>query len=170
MIVGGVLVFRHLSSQAPVKPSPHRQALPETARSEVYLYFSSGDETYLSTERRSMALPEDVVGRAKAIVSALIEGPTGALTRTLPTETKLLALYVDENGVGYVDFDKAVKDNHPGGSLTELLSIYSVVNSLCLNLAEIQAVKILIEGQDAQTLAGHIDIRYPLKPDLLMVK
>ncbi|MBW2107941.1 MAG: GerMN domain-containing protein [Deltaproteobacteria bacterium] len=170
VVTGAVFVFRHLSSQVPVRPTSHRQAFPKTARPEVYLYFSGGDESHLSAERRSMVLPERVVDRAKAIVTALIEGPTGPLTRTLPAETELLALYVDENGVGYVDFNKAVRDNHPGGSLTELLSIYSVVNSLCLNMPEIQAVKILIEGRDAQTLAGHIDIRYPLRADLLLVK
>ena len=63
-----------------------------------------------------------------------------------------------------------VSEKHPGGTLTELLSIYSVVNTLSLNISEIEAVKFLIEGREAKTLAGHIDLRYPFEPDLLMIK
>ena len=52
----------------------------------------------------------------------------------------------------------------------ERLSIYSIVNSLILNVSEIQMVKILINGKDALTLAGHIDLRFPLKADMLLIR
>jgi spore germination protein GerM len=144
--------------------------IPKAAKSTVHLYFSAMENSHLTAENRAMALPDDLVERAKAMVRALIEGPSDALTRTLPKETELLALYFTEDGVAYVNFNKAVSDNHPGGSLTELLSIYSVVNTLTLNIPEIKAVKFLIEGQEAKTLAGHIDLGYPFRPDLLLIK
>ena len=144
--------------------------IPNTAKSTVHLYFADMDHNHLTAETRPLALPDDVVERAKTFVRALIEGPGDSFTRTLPRETELLALYLDEEGVAYVNFNKAVSDKHPGGSLTELLSIYSVVNTLSLNIPEIQAVKFLIEGREAKTLAGHIDLRYPFRPDLLIIK
>jgi spore germination protein GerM len=144
--------------------------VPTTEKSVVHLYFSDTNHSYLTSESRAIALPDGVVDRAKAMVLALIEGPTNSLTRTLPRETKLQALYLTKDGVAYVNFNKAISDNHPGGSLSELLSIYSIVNTLSLNIPEIEAVKLLIEGREAKTLAGHIDLQYPFRPDLLMIK
>ncbi|MBW1775858.1 MAG: GerMN domain-containing protein [Deltaproteobacteria bacterium] len=120
--------------------------------------------------RRFRLEPDNVVQRARVMVSALIDGPKAALTPTLPAETKLLALHVTDSGTAYVDFSRVISEKHPGGSLSELLTIFSVVNTLSLNIPEIKAVKILIEGREAKTLAGHIDIRFPFRPNLLMVK
>ena len=114
--------------------------------------------------------PGSVVDRARRIVSALIDGPEGPLTPTVPPETRLLALYVTQDGTAYADFDRAITEKHPGGTYSELLTIFSITNTLALNLPEIQAVKILIEGREAKTLAGHIDIRFPFRPNMLMIK
>jgi hypothetical protein len=69
-----------------------------------------------------------------------------------------------------VDFDRAVKNKHPGGALSELFTVFSVVNTLALSMPEVEAVKIMIEGREAETMAGHIDIRLPFRPDILMIK
>jgi spore germination protein GerM len=170
----GLLIYRHLAWQSAGPGGMTKKALrrmvPQTAKSTVHLYFADMDHSHLKAESRPLALPDGVVDRAKKMVHALIEGPSDGLIRTLPRETELLALYVDEEGVAYVSFSKAVSDKHPGGSLTGLLSIYSVVNTLSLNIPDITAVKILIEGREAKTLAGHIDLRYPFRPDLLKIK
>ncbi|MBT3387327.1 MAG: hypothetical protein HN417_05300 [Desulfobacula sp.] len=52
----------------------------------------------------------------------------------------------------------------------ELLAVYSLVNSLTLNISKIKMVKILIQGKDALTLAGHIDLECFYKTNMLMVK
>ncbi|MBW2566494.1 MAG: GerMN domain-containing protein [Deltaproteobacteria bacterium] len=54
--------------------------------------------------------------------------------------------------------------------MSELFTIFSVVNTLALNIPEVDAVKILIEGREVKTLAGHMDIRSSFRPDLLMIK
>jgi spore germination protein GerM len=152
---------------------------PETERSTVavkqakvkaHLYFSDADHRFLTAEDRTLAQPDSVVERARALVYNLIEGSKGPLLRTIPAETKLLAIYVASDGVAYVDFDRAISNKHPGGSISELLTIFSIVNTLTLNIVEVQAVKILIEGREAKTLAGHIDIRSPFRPNMLMIK
>jgi hypothetical protein len=48
--------------------------------------------------------------------------------------------------------------------------VYSIVNSLILNVTDIEAVKILIEGQESITLAGHIDLQQPLKANMLLIR
>ena len=72
-----------------------------------------------------------------------------------------------EGGAAYVDFTAALRANHPGGSLNEILTVYAIVSSLTANLPAITAVQILIDGHEADTLAGHVDLRRPLPPSAL---
>ncbi|MDY6823503.1 MAG: GerMN domain-containing protein [Thermodesulfobacteriota bacterium] len=137
----------------------------------VYLYFAVRGGGDLAAEERVVADPGDATGLARNIAEALVEGPrSGNLVRTIPEGTVCQGLYIRDNGIAYVDFSPAIKGNHPGGSRTELLTIYSIVNSLVLNVDAIEKVKILIAGQDADVLAGHIDLRFPFDADMRMVQ
>ena len=125
----------------------------------------------MPAEQRRFPLSENTPIRfGKAIVRALIEGPRSDLVRTIPEETELRALYITKTGTTYVDMTKAFRDRHPGGSKSEMLTIYSIINSLILNISDIHSVKILIEGNEAETLAGHIDLRHPYKADMLLIR
>jgi spore germination protein GerM len=160
------------------------QTAPETkvpeAKSEVLLYFASPDyighngflvaQGGYSNKDRTPANPTNPVMFAKNIIQALISGPDDGLMRTLPQDTKLRALYVTDDGTAYADFSVALKDNHPGGVMAELITIYSIVNSLVLNITGIDRVKILIEGHESLTLAGHIDLQNPFTPEMLLIR
>ena len=170
----GLLVYRHRTLWWPdngeqSEPGP-RRFLPELAKAKGHLYFSNGDNRFLTAEYRTLGLSDTVTQRATDIMEALIEGPRGPLSPTIPAGTKVLALYVTQAGMAYVDFNRAITENHPGGTFSELLTIFSIVNTLALNIDEIEAVKILIEGREAKTLAGHIDIRRPFRPNMLIIK
>ena len=52
---------------------------------------------------------------------------------------------------------------HPGGTLQELMTVYTIVNAVLTNLPDLQDVQILIGGQEVDTLAGHVDLRRPLR-------
>lgn len=52
--------------------------------------------------------------------------------------------------------------NLKGGIDSELLAVYSVVNSLQTNLEGVDGVQILIEGDTMPTLRGNVDISKPL--------
>ena len=51
-----------------------------------------------------------------------------------------------------------------------MLTIYSIVNTLVLNMEEIRWVKLLIGGQEAATLAGHVDLSHLFNADMLWVR
>jgi spore germination protein GerM len=136
----------------------------------VHLYFSDKSNSFLTAEERSLFHSENSAEFAKIIFQALIDGPRKELMRTIPADTKIRALYVTRDGTAYVDISNAVKDAHPGGIKSELFTIYSIVNSLILNIPEIDAVKILIEGREAMTLAGHIDLSFPFKANMLLIR
>lgn len=145
--------------------------LPEQSqKAAVDLYFADWSSTFLRSEQRVMLQPPDTAGYARSIIEALIKGPQKGLLQTLPNGTALNALYITPDNVCYVDLSKAVRTNHPGGSNSELLTIYSIVNSLILNIPQIEQVKILIEGKETSTLAGHIDLQYPVKAYMLIVR
>ena len=121
-------------------------------------------------EERILSQTGNPIRFGQAIVRGLIRGPGQELAPTIPQNTQLRALYITEDGTCYVDLSVAVRENHPGGVVTELLTVYSIVNSLILNIAEIEAVKILIEGQESLTLSGHIDLQQPFEANMLLIR
>jgi spore germination protein GerM len=139
-------------------------------KKKVHLYFADKDNSFLIAEERTVSPSNDPAEFGKTIIEALIKGPLEGLMRTIPVGTTLSAFYVTEDGVAYIDLTEEVKERHPGGIQTELITIYSIVNSLTLNIPEIDAVKILIGGHESMTLAGHIDLRFPIKANMLLIR
>lgn len=174
IIIGGVLAlgYRALFSTGDKGGSESRSGgfLPNLAKVKAHLYFTNQDGQSLKAEERSLVRHDNAVDHARSIVDALIAGPRTELLPTLPAETRVLSLYVTQDGIAFVDFDRTIREKHPGGTLSELFTVFSVVNSISLNVPEVEATKILIEGREVGTLAGHIDIRFPLRPDILIIK
>jgi len=159
------------SAQLNREDSLSRPAGPtQPKKSAVHLYFADRDNYYLMSEQRVVSLSGDPVDTARSIVEALIKGPQISLVRTIAADTELRAIYIIPDGVCYVDLSQAVGKDHPGGCNSELLTIYSVVNSLILNVPEIKQVKLLIGGKEAQTLAGHIDLEFPFEANMLLIR
>ena len=78
-------------------------------------------------------------------------------------------MYLAGDGNLFVDLSGDVTTEHSGGSLDELLTVYALVNALTTNVHEVTAVQILVDGREVDTLAGHIDLRQPLTPNLTWV-
>ena len=139
-------------------------------KKRVHLYFADKGNSFLIAEERTISQSPDPAEFGKTIIEALIKGPLEGLMRTIPVGTTLSALYVTQDGTAYIDLTEEVKEHHPGGIKTELITIYSIVNSLTLNISGINAVKILIGGHESMTLADHIDLRFPLKANMLLIR
>jgi hypothetical protein len=78
-------------------------------------------------------------------------------------------VYLSDQQELFVDLDATVRSKHRGGSTQELLTVYSLVNTLTVNLPTIAAVQILIDGREADTLAGHVDLRRPLRKNEALI-
>lgn len=146
-----------------------RLITPKGDVKKVKLFFSSMDGESLIPESRKIIDESYGVERAKRAIIELIKGPFEKGMRTIPKGTKLRELYIDKNGLAYIDFSKEITQNYPKGVWIEVLSVYSIVNTLVFNFSEIKYVKILIEGKEAETLAGHIDIEEPFKKKISIV-
>jgi len=142
----------------------------EQNRREVSLFFQEADSEYLGAERRKIFLTTSLADQAKQIVVELINGPQEpGLLPTLPPQTSLRGLYLDRRGSAYVDLSSEAADLHPGGTGEEIATIYSLVDSLIYNLPEIKRVRILINGEERETLKNHLDLRRDYCKDMSIV-
>ena len=160
-----------LDAQTPPSGEPGT-VRPETARAVVLsLYFADSERFALLAEQRQLPYPENPVAFGKTIIRELTTGPRGKhLLRTLPDGDILRAFFIDTDKTAYVDLNAAMWARHPGGVQADMLAIYSIVNSLVLNMAEIDAVKIMSRGREPIPTDGHLDLHYPLKADILLIR
>jgi spore germination protein GerM len=128
----------------------------------VTLFFSEEEGEFLVGEKREISKRDRVEEEAKETIAELIEGPHGGFIPTLPSHSKLLTLQIDAQGLAKVNFDQTLSREHPGGSSAEMLTIYSIVNSLTLNFPQIKRVQILIDGKVVESIAGHISLKQPV--------
>ena len=132
----------------------------------VKLFFLAPDQPALLIEDREVAYSADLARQVRTVVEELVKGPKQGLVGTLPAETRVIDSFVTSAGIAYVDLSKEATQKHPGGSRGELLSVYSVVNSLTTNFPAVKRVQILVEDRQVPTLAGHVDLTRPLSSDL----
>jgi hypothetical protein len=139
-------------------------------RIKATLFFATEDGRRLRGIESEVPLADDPVAQVRAIVEALLTtAPPAPLASTIPPGTTLRGVYLSRRNEVFVDLDATVRTAHPGGSLQELLTVYSLVNTIVVNLPSITEVQILINGQEADTLAGHMDLRRPLRKNESLV-
>jgi len=138
---------------------------------EGFVYFADKQKTSLKSIKKKFASKLDSHNLGLEILKSLIKGPQLVhLEATWPRGTKINSFFITDDGKAYIDLSLEPGMMENMDTLSELLAIYSMVNSLTLNIPKIKMVKILIQGQDALTLAGHIDLEYFYKTNMLMVK
>ena len=105
-----------------------------------------------------LPLSADPVERSKQLLNALIVRVPAPERRTLPADATLLAFYIQPGGSAVADFSDALASGTPSGILSEQLAVDSITQTLGANMTAIRQLKILIHGQEAESLAGHVDL------------
>jgi len=137
---------------------------------EVALYFTDPHSDYLVGEQRIIKNVFSQKQKITKTVEELIKGPKGKLIQTIPSATRLKDVGIDSDGVVCLDFSSNLSQDHPGGSSSEIMTVYSIVNTVLLNFNEVTKVRILIDGTEVKTLAGHIDCSKPFVVDKDFIK
>lgn len=119
---------------------------------------SDEDESALAPITVDLALSPDPVLRAKQVLNTLLAGPVSSDLRTLPPDAALLAFYLLPDGTGLADFSEALATSTPSGIESEQLAVDSIARTLEANVPQVKRLKILIHGQEVDTLAGHLDL------------
>ncbi len=164
MIGVGFLVFFFLSLFDYIYPPADgkRVSVAKQEKHEVKLYFSDLNERFLIPENRHIAKMKSPADNVRELVVTLIGGPNTDLIATFPKDTDLRKVNV-KNGIAYIDFGKNLIDLHPGGSASEMMTIYSLTNTITTNVPSVKKVKLLVDGKDLETIKGHIDTINPFE-------
>lgn len=150
---------------------------PATDQATLYYVAANG----LGLVERQVQLPSgaaagvspggayDPIDRSRSVLEAQLAPPPPPLISPFPADTRVRAVYLTPAGDAFVDLTADVTHGHGGGSLDELLTVYALVNALTMNVPEISAVQILVEGREVDTLVGHVDLRQPLARNMGLV-
>jgi hypothetical protein len=164
-LVFGFLVGRKFIVKGPPhEPEVVRQEAAPRQLREIILYFGSHDGNNLIPESRELNDCMDQETCVQATVQALINGPVGDLAPIFPSHTVLLEVS-EKQGTAVVNFSRDLQQGHPGGSASELLTVYGLVDTLAANFPYIRQVKFLVEGKSVESLKGHVDLSKPVPAD-----
>lgn len=153
---------------APAQPvtAPAPSAPGPTATIRASLFYVSEDGLRLVGIAREVPFGQGTAEQARLLVEAQLQPAPPPLAQAMPPGTALRMIYLTEGGDAFVDLSGEVTSAHAGGSLNELFSVYAIVNALTVNLPAISRVQILVDGKEVDTLAGHVDLRQPLRKNL----
>ncbi len=157
-----------ITKEVPYKEEEIKEVepVPTEEMVEVNLYFSDSQAMYLVAEKRKISQAPSL---ARQAVVELIKGPESSdLYPTIPEGTQVNEVYIADDIV-YIDLSEEIFENHPGGSSGELMTVYSIVNTLT-EISPIKGVQILVGGNEKNSLVGHIDISMPLRRDEYWIK
>jgi spore germination protein GerM len=91
---------------------------------------------------------------------------TAGLVRPFPPEVKLGSVELSADGTAFVDLRWPEREDPPeSGSTEEIQRVYSLVDSLALNVPQVNRVVLLWNGTQRITFSGHLDTSRPLLPD-----
>jgi hypothetical protein len=199
LLLGGLFVARRVlkplataASKAPPTPRP-TPVVPPTpiAEQRVPIYFASAEDDLFHAETREIPASSDDAAFLRAIASAVLAGPRApGLLPAFPEGWTLRGAYRLREGLAVLDLSPpgsaapvptpAVGPPAPPGtpssaprwqtgSHEEEAAAQALLITVAKNVPDVSRVAIVIAGEPAETLAGHLDLTHPLVPDLARV-
>lgn len=144
-------------------------AVADGRRIRATLFYVAEDGLSLAAVDADVPYGATTVEQARQLLAAQLQAPPAPYAQPLAEGTAIRHIFLTEQGDAFVDLSKEAVTNHRGGSLDELFAVYALVNTLTVNLPAVRHVQILVDGQEVDTLAGHVDLRHPLARDLQWV-
>ncbi len=155
----GLLIFLFVTLFDTLFPPAGKGSAAKKDKIEVSLFFSDANERFLVAEKRFVVKENNDEDQAKEIVKALIEGPKTGKVATFPPKTEVQSVKIKDAGLAEISFAKSLTRNHPGGSASEMATVFSLTDTLISNIPGIKKVKLLVEGKELASIKGHIDTR-----------
>jgi spore germination protein GerM len=152
---------RKTVASTPVAPVDTRPlAPPVTGPTEkVVLYVAQDEDGTLRAQQAQIAMPSGRQQRAEELARALT---SLYLEKNSPhvigAGTEVRSVFLVDPGVAVIDMNGAFADSHRSGVLVEELTVASLIHTITANTPNILRVKILIDGKERETLAGHADL------------
>ena len=163
-----VVLLAILIAAGSCKKKPLSQNLNVENKVEVrpVTLFFEGPEMLLVRETRNVALPENPAGALSVVARELVKGSSNAgVPPIFPRDTVVRATFLLPDGTAFVDLGgNTLTQGWGTGSHEELMAVYSVVQTVTTNFPDAKRVRILINDEPAETLAGHVNLSRALLP------
>jgi hypothetical protein len=129
------------------------------ATERVTLYVAYDDIQILRAQSAQIPMPSVRQERAEEVLRALIALYLAKTSpHPLPPGSDIRSVYLVDPGLAVIDVNAALADGHRSGVLAEELTVASLIQTLSANIPGILKVRILVEGKQRETLAGHVDL------------
>jgi spore germination protein GerM len=162
LFTGGIEKKTKLSLPSIPESETSSEVIPEPKT--ITLFFLSEEDGLLHGEEREILSNSSLIFEIKQTIEKLLVGSDNGYISPFPPESRLREIFMTEEGIVYVDFSREIQDEHLSGTTAEISTVYSVVNSLAFNFKSVKKVFILVDGNEKETLKGHVDISRPLVP------
>jgi hypothetical protein len=155
--------IQHLSDNPKSEDQARREVLappistPTDAKEQAKIFWGAGTDR-VAPVLVELPLSADAVQRSKQMLETLISSPPTPEQRTLPADTTILGFYILPDGTAIADFSDALVTEVPSGISSETAAVDSIAQTLESNVPSLHRLKILIHGQEVETLAGHVDL------------
>ena len=141
---------RHEVLAPPIRTSSD---VTQTAR----IFWAAGSDRIAPVEVQ-LPLSADPVERCRQLLHELTVNPPTPGQRTIPADATVLGFYILPDGTAIADFSDTLSSETPSGILSEEIAVNSIARTLESNVPGLRRLKILIHGQEVETLAGHLDL------------
>jgi hypothetical protein len=138
----------------------------ESRKIHATLFSVAPDGALLMPRSREVLYGATPTEQIRRLVEAEVQAPTDGSVSAIPAGTTVRAIFLGRHGEAFLDLGGTIASGHTGGSLDEALAVYALVNVVTVNIPDVTAVQILIDGHQVDTLSGHVDLRYPLSKGL----
>jgi hypothetical protein len=126
---------------------------------QVTLYIAYDDTGVLRGQTARIPLPAGRQERAEELLRAVLDVYLGKSSpHLLGAGSEVRNIYLVDPGLAVIDLNSAFADGHRSGVLVEELTVASLVETLAANIPGITRAKILVDGKERDTLAGHLDL------------
>jgi hypothetical protein len=168
---GGLLwLWMNSTKTAPMPVEQDRQLAQRLLRDEplaITLYYPH--EGMLTAVPATVKRQPDTQSLAREALAALFADARAPLEPVL-RDIRLRELFLDGSGTAYIDLTTGPRKDVRASAWEEQLAIYALVNTLLQNFQEIKQVVLLLDGGEAQTLAGHMDLSRTFTKRMDLVK
>ena len=153
--------MRKAVASAPAASVDTRPLAPPVAgpMEPVTLFVAHDEDGTLRAESAKIPMPAGRQQRAEELLRALL---SIYLDKTSPhvlgAGSEVRSVFLVDPGVAVIDVNAALADTHRSGVLVEELTVASFIHTISANTPGIMRVKILVDGKERDTLAGHADL------------
>lgn len=167
LLIGALALFvyalrmRGRVAQVPATAEDLRPVAPPVAGAteRVALFIAWDDAGALHPQSATIPLPANRQQRAEELLRALLRAYQDKNSpHPIPPGSDIRSVYLVDPGLAVIDLNAAFANGHRSGVLEEELTITSLIQTLAANVPGILKVKILVDGKDRDTLAGHADL------------